>query len=63
MIIVNTKVDDEKIKVQAVYTDESIISNVDIDTLPLPENKPSKNAVLYIKPETNELFYEYEGKP
>jgi hypothetical protein len=34
-----------------------------VDTIPEPDHIPGKGAVLYINPQTNELWYEYVDDP
>lgn len=63
MIVVSTQEGGTKARVHAVYTDESITTNVEADALPILENRLNKNAQLYLDTVSGELFYEYTDKP
>lgn len=51
------------VSVQNFYPEslsEAILATgVLVDAVPMPEPQPHKYEVLYINPQTNELFYEY----
>lgn len=48
-----------KARVHASYSDETIVTNLEIENLPIPEQRQGMEAVLYINLETNDLYYEY----
>jgi len=61
--IVSNQISDTKAKVLNAYSNNTPITNVDIDVLPIPENRLGKIAELYINPTTGELWYEYIDAP
>ncbi|GIP25481.1 hypothetical protein J23TS9_06110 [Paenibacillus sp. J23TS9] len=63
MKIVSLQENDTKAKVIATYTNETLITHVDVSKLPEPESKLGKVAELCINTTTNELFYEYIDVP
>lgn len=63
MNIVSTPISETKAKVLASYTDDTLITNVAINTLPASDAQVGKKSELFINPTTGELFYEYTDKP
>lgn len=62
MIILSIPESETKAKVVGSYLDSTVIANVEAQTLPDPTEQVGKNAILYINPQTKELFYEYEDR-
>lgn len=59
MILAGKKVNDNKIEVQGIYVDDSIIINTTNELPERPIEKLGKDVVLFVNPITNELFYDY----
>lgn len=43
-------------------SEERIKEGIEVDSVPKSDNKEGKKAVVYINPQTKEIWYEYEDK-
>lgn len=62
MIILSMPGTETKAKVVGSFLDTTTVNTVSAETLPVPEDQIGKDAVLYINPQTGQLFYEYEDR-
>lgn len=64
MIIVGTAITSTKVKVDGSYIDGSQVITIGVTTPPNPpENQFGKDTVLFLNPETNELFFGFVDRP
>jgi len=62
--VASSKIDNTTGRVQGIYQGEnSVITQLNTEQLPTPEQRPGKVAELHINYETGVLFYEYVDAP
>lgn len=63
MLILSAPISDSKAKIVGAYLDNTQVTVVVAQTLPMAPAVAGKDSVLYINPQTKEMSYEYEDRP